>query len=85
MKNTAFIAVCSFFGSQIKTAKVLGVSSRMINSVVHGRRPVPANWCPIIEEATGGVFPCELLRPDIHWYVLRESKEKVIQKNTKAA
>jgi DNA-binding transcriptional regulator YdaS (Cro superfamily) len=30
---------------------------------------VPAEHCPAIEELTG--VPCELLRPDVKWYVLR--------------
>ena len=32
---------------------------------------VPAEYCPRIEEATGGLVRCEDLRPDVRWDVLR--------------
>lgn len=32
---------------------------------------VPAERCPQIEAATGGVVRCEDLRPDVAWSVLR--------------
>jgi DNA-binding transcriptional regulator YdaS (Cro superfamily) len=32
---------------------------------------VPAEHCPSVEEATG--VRCERLRPDVKWYVLRNS------------
>ena len=71
MKNLAFEAVCKHFGSQKKLAEELGVSLGAISHVVNGRRPIPARWCPIIEEKSGRVFLCENLRPDIRWSVLR--------------
>lgn len=72
MKNLAFEAVCSFFGSQKKTAQVLGVTPGMINHVITGRRPIPDHWCPIIERETGGRIRCEQLRPEVDWAVLRQ-------------
>lgn len=33
---------------------------------------VPAEYCPDIEAVTG--VPCEELRPDVNWSVLREKK-----------
>ncbi|MBS6615407.1 MAG: helix-turn-helix domain-containing protein [Sutterella wadsworthensis] len=72
MKNLAFEAVCQFFGSQKKLAKVLGVTPAMINHVVTCRRPIPENWCPIIERETAGRIRCEQLRPDVDWAVLRQ-------------
>ena len=36
-----------------------------------GERRVPADYCPRIEEATGGLVRCEDLRPDVRWDVLR--------------
>jgi DNA-binding transcriptional regulator YdaS (Cro superfamily) len=39
------------------------------------RTRVPANYCPDIEELTG--VPCEELRPDVAWRVLRETAEGV--------
>lgn len=70
MKNLTFIAVCQFFGSQTKTARILGVSKGMVNQVVLGRRPMPNEWAPIIEEATGGKFLCEELAPSVKWSVI---------------
>lgn len=32
---------------------------------------VPAERCPAIEAATGGLVRCEELRPDVQWSVLR--------------
>jgi DNA-binding transcriptional regulator YdaS (Cro superfamily) len=34
------------------------------------RAQVPAEYCPDIEAITG--VPCEQLRPDVHWDVLRK-------------
>lgn len=73
MKNLAFEAVCKYFGSQRKLAAVLGVTPAAIGHVANGRRPIPAEWCPIIEEATRGLYLCEFLRPDMKWSVVRRS------------
>lgn len=76
MKNLAFMAVCQFFGSQTKTAQVLGVSKEMISAVVHGRRPVPIEWAPIIEEKSSGRFLCEEICPRIKWSVVANRFKK---------
>ena len=34
---------------------------------------VPAERCPSIEAATGGLVRCEELRPDVQWQVLRNT------------
>ena len=73
MENSTFKAVCQFFGSQRKTAAALGVTAGMVNHVAMGRRPIPARWCPQIEQASKRQFLCEELRPDIQWSVLRPS------------
>lgn len=70
MKNLSFMAVCQFFGSQTKTAQVLRVSRAMVNHVVLGRRPMPAEWAPLIEEASKGKFLCEELCPKVKWSVI---------------
>lgn len=36
---------------------------------------VPADYCPDIERVTG--VPCEALRPDVNWGVLRGTAQKV--------
>lgn len=73
MKNLAFLAVCNYFGGQKQTAKVLSCTPGFVGHVVHGRRPMPLIWAPIIERASGGRFSCEELAPDFPWDVLRNS------------
>lgn len=70
MKNLSFLAVCNFFGSQRKAAKVLKCSPSFVGHVVHGRRPMPVEWAPIIERESGGKFLAEELAPDVAWGVL---------------
>lgn len=72
MKNLRFEAVCRYFGSQQKTANLLGVTLGAVSQVVHGRRPLPIKWCPIIERSSNRRFKCEELRPDCEWSVLRQ-------------
>lgn len=58
-------------GSQTALAKQLGVAQ---GHVWHWTKSkVPAEHCPSIERATGGVVRCEDLRPDVDWSVLRNS------------
>ena len=72
MKNLAFLAVCNYFGGQRQMAKVLSCTPGFVGHVVHGRRPMPLIWAPIIEHASGGRFSCEELAPDFPWDVLRQ-------------
>jgi len=56
----------SIVGSQSKLAAHLGVTQPTIHHWLYktdGR--VPAEYCPKIEEATGGAVTREQLRPDI--------------------
>lgn len=76
MKNLAFVAVCQFFGSQRKTAEILKVTPGMVAHVVHGRRPMPVEWAPIIEEASKGKFLCEELSPEVRWDVVANRTSK---------
>lgn len=52
-------------------ARELGLSG---HAVIHQWRinRVPAERCPAIEAATGGLVRCEDLRPDVAWHVLRQ-------------
>lgn len=52
-------------------SRALGVSSVVVSMWKTGARQVPAERCPAIERATGGLVRCEDLRPDIEWSVLR--------------
>jgi DNA-binding transcriptional regulator YdaS (Cro superfamily) len=51
--------------------RALGVSPVVVSMWKTGARQVPAERCPAIEEATGGLVRCEDLRPDVRWDVLR--------------
>lgn len=57
--------------SQIELARKLGVTAGAVSQWVNGLAGVPAERCPAIEEATGGLVRCEDLRPDVRWDVLR--------------
>ena len=52
-------------------AKTIGVPQACISQWANGVRAIPAEHCPKIERATGGLVRCEDLRPDIDWGVLR--------------
>lgn len=70
MKNLSFLAVCNYFGSQRKMAEVLHCTPGFVGHVVHGRRPMPVEWAPIIERESGGKFLAEELAPSVAWDVL---------------
>ena len=54
------------------TAFARRISAPSHSAVNHWRHErVPADYCPRIEEATGGLVRCEDLRPDVRWDVLR--------------
>ena len=57
--------------SQIDLARKLGVTAGAVSQWVNGFASVPAERCPAIEHATGGLVRCEDLRPDVRWDVLR--------------
>lgn len=54
-------------GGLTKVAQTLQVSSNRLANWM--RRGVPAEHCPDVEAAVG--IPCEILRPDISWHVVR--------------
>ncbi|WP_370645890.1 transcriptional regulator [Pseudacidovorax sp. NFM-22] len=62
-------------GAQARLAKAIGVPAPLLSAWASTdpdkRRRVPAERCPAIERATGGVVRCEDLRPDVAWDVLR--------------
>ena len=62
---------CDVFGGVSGLARRLGVKAPTVSQWVSGKRPIPAERCPQIEEATRGVVRCEDLRPDVNWAVLR--------------
>ncbi len=44
------------------------VSRQFVNHWFTGKRPVPAEYCRIIEEMTGGDVRAEQIRPDLDWF-----------------
>ena len=71
MSKNLIIIAADIVGSQAELARVIGVSGPTVNQWASGHRPVPAERCPQIEKATGGVVRCEMLRPDVDWAYLR--------------
>jgi DNA-binding transcriptional regulator YdaS (Cro superfamily) len=62
-------------GAQARLAKELGIPAPLMSQWKTGERRVPAERCPLIERATGGLVRCEDLRPDVAWDVLRLQAE----------
>jgi DNA-binding transcriptional regulator YdaS (Cro superfamily) len=58
-------------GAAAELASKLNVSPVLISQWRYGARQVPAERCPEIERATGGLVKCESLRPDVDWGYLR--------------
>jgi len=57
--------------------KALGAACGVWQTAVSNwrvRGNVPAEYCPLIEKATG--VRCEELRPDVEWAVLRKSSKQ---------
>ncbi|MCL2076322.1 MAG: helix-turn-helix domain-containing protein [Betaproteobacteria bacterium] len=61
-------------GSAASLSRELGINPVLISYWSSGSRPVPAERCPSIERATGGLVRCEDLRPDVEWCVLRNAR-----------
>lgn len=60
-------------GAAIKLCEAVGAFSSDMSNWTQGKRPIPAERCPQIEAATGGLVRCEDLRPDVQWSVLRNT------------
>ena len=64
-------------GNAHRLALEIGVPPQSVLFWRDGDRRIPAEYCPRIEAATGGLVRCEDLRPDVRWDVLRGT-EKVV-------
>lgn len=54
-------------------AAITGINYTSMTQYLLGVRPIPPiEWCIPVEKATGGLVPCEELRPDIDWSYLRD-------------
>lgn len=68
--NTPLDAAIRAMGGVASTVRRLGLNGHA--TVYQWRKNrVPSDYCPRIEEATGGLVRCEDLRPDVRWDVLR--------------
>lgn len=56
-------------GGGAKLAAAIGVAGPTVSQWIKGVRKVPVERCMQIEQHTG--VPCEQLRPDVAWHVLR--------------
>ncbi len=68
-ENTGMAALARavrLLGSQVKTAKAVGVSGQAVSEVLKRGRRVPAEWCLKLEKATGGQVTANALRPDLY-------------------
>lgn len=63
-------------GGLSKVAAALNVTTNRLANWL--KRGVPAERCPDVEAATG--VPCEKLRPDVNWHVLRQTSRKSRQR-----
>ena len=52
-------------GTQVELAAAISVTPQAVSGWVNGKRPVPAERCIAIEEATGGNVTRYDLRPDV--------------------
>ena len=62
-------------GSISNFARLLGVTPQAVCFWRDGKRRIPADKCPLIEQATGGAISCEVLRPDVMWSIIRNQPE----------
>lgn len=70
-------------GGPAQAARILNVKDHRYQTVQSWlKNRIPAEYCPLIEQATGGAIRCEELRPDVAWGVLRE---QLVPEPTEAA
>ncbi|HEJ3619859.1 TPA: helix-turn-helix domain-containing protein [Pseudomonas aeruginosa] len=60
-------------------AREIDVSPVLVSQWANGVRQVPAEHCPSIERATGGLVTCEEMRPDVDWACLRQRQVPSLQ------
>lgn len=65
-------------GLAASLARTLGVTPVTVSQWGSGARQVPAERCPDIERATGGVVICEELRPDVDWAYIRQPSRQLL-------
>jgi DNA-binding transcriptional regulator YdaS (Cro superfamily) len=76
-------AAC-LLGGMPALGKKLGVTKGAVGQWKLPGRRVPAEHCPVIERLTSGAVPCEYLRPDVEWAVVRNNPAPTEQKHGEA-
>jgi DNA-binding transcriptional regulator YdaS (Cro superfamily) len=62
----ALAGAVALLGSQVKTARAIGVTPQAVSEVLRRGRRVPAEWCLKLQTATGGAVTAQALRPDLY-------------------
>jgi DNA-binding transcriptional regulator YdaS (Cro superfamily) len=73
MEQKPILKACAAVGGVSALAGLLRVTPPTVSQWISGRRQITALRCPAIELATG--VPCEQLRPDVQWGLLRGTAE----------
>jgi len=55
-------------GAQSKLAARIEAQPQLVWQWANGVKPVPAERCTLVEQATEGACSCEELRPDLRWH-----------------
>ena len=58
-------------GGTNEMAQALKVKPPTVSEWINGKRPVPAQHCPVIERLTAGAVRCEELNDTVDWAYLR--------------
>lgn len=69
MQQPAVLKAAALMGGQAALARALGVQPPTVNQWVSGKRPVPADKCPAIEELTANKVRRWELRPK-DWHAI---------------
>jgi DNA-binding transcriptional regulator YdaS (Cro superfamily) len=62
----ALAKAVALLGSQVKTARAIGVTPQAVSEVLRRGLRVPAEWCLKLQAATGGAVTAHDMRPDLY-------------------
>lgn len=89
MANNSFMQLQTWAneerGRGLLLAKALGVQPPSISDWITGKKQVPAERCPSIEQFTDRQVTCEEMRPDVDWAYLRNSRPELAQAQAEPA
>lgn len=76
VRNEAVSKAVLIVGGIDELAELVGVSRQLVYAWRQGRRPIRAEYCPIIERVTVRQVKCEEILPHVDWAVLRGAKKR---------